>query len=164
MKLRKCFRIFLLAVVLTIASVSYLFAEILPSLDSPILASVKKSDKMEWEGKVSKQAEKFVKVITDKREWADLWKRAFDKEAPEVDFNNYAVASVFLGYKADWLYHISFGKTYIQNNQLVIPYYLNEIILELSGPFKAGGQYYMKVFPKKEGVEMVLKEASNKIQ
>lgn len=115
---------------------------------------------MEWEGHLSDQKEKFVKVVVSKVEWDELWKRAFDKPVPEVDFENYAVACVFLGHSADWLYNIGFDKPYERDNLLVIPFGLAEIILKLSGPFKASGQYHMKVFKKQKGVEMILEDTS----
>ena len=84
--------------------------------------------------------------------------RAFAKPAPDVDFGKYAVACVFLGHSADWLYAIIFGQPFMRDNQLVIPFGLAEIILELSGPFKASGQYSMKVFEKKKNVKMIMEE------
>jgi hypothetical protein len=48
----------------------------------------------------------------------------------------------------------------MRDNQLVIPFGLAEIILELSGPFKASGQYSMKVFEKKKDVKIILEEAA----
>lgn len=111
----------------------------------------------EWEGAGSNQVAKFAKVVITKDEWTELWKRAFDKTAPDVDFGKYAVACVFLGYAADWLYHIEFGDPYVRDNKIVIPYGLHKAKLLLRVPFefKAGGQYRMKVFKKREGFEMV---------
>lgn len=120
--------------------------------------SVAAYDGMKWEGHASQQTNRLVKVITDNDEWTALWRRAFDTKAPVVDFDNYAVACVFLGHEADWLYSIAFGEPSLKDGLMVIPYWLREIILELAGPFKASGQYHMKVFRKKAGVEMILKE------
>ncbi|MEK6697483.1 MAG: hypothetical protein AABZ10_00415 [Nitrospirota bacterium] len=120
--------------------------------------SVEAYDGMKWEGHASQQTKRLVKVITDNDEWTALWRRAFDTKAPAVDFNNYAVACVFLGHEADWLYSIAFGEPSLKDGRMVIPYWLGEIYLELAGPFKASGQYHMKVFKKKTGVEMILKE------
>lgn len=115
-------------------------------------------DGMKWEGHASQQTKRLVKVITDNNEWTVLWSRAFDTKAPAIDFDNYAVACVFLGHEADWLYSIAFGEPSLKDGRTVIPYWLREIYLELAGPFKASGQYHMKVFKKKAGVEMILKE------
>jgi hypothetical protein len=120
--------------------------------------SVEAYDGMKWEGHASQQTKRLVKVITDNDEWTALWKRAFDTKAPAVDFDNYAVACVFLGHGADWLYSIAFGEPSLKDGQMVIPYWLRELYLELAGPFKASGQYHLKVFKKKAGVEMILKE------
>jgi hypothetical protein len=125
----------------------------------PVPVPVRK-DGMEWEGQLSLQQEELVTVVTDKREWTALWQRAFAVPAPEVDFERYGVACVFLGYKADWLYHIGFGEPRIENGLQVIPYGLAEIILELSGPFRAGGQFHMKAFERKQGYGFGLERAS----
>lgn len=114
---------------------------------------------MEWEGNLSDQKEKFVKIVMDKPEWDDIWKRAFGKSAPEIDFENYAIACVFLGHDADWLYDISFATPFKRDNVMVIPFGLAEIILRLSGPFKASGQYHMKVVKKQKGFEMLLEDS-----
>lgn len=113
-----------------------------------------------WKGSISNQKEQFIKVVETQKEWTELWKRAFDKLAPAVDFEKYVVACVFLGHSADWLYSIGFGQPFMRDNLLVIPYGLSEIILELSGPFKASGQYSMKVFEKKKDVKMILEDAT----
>lgn len=126
--------------------------------------STQEYNSMECEGHLSDQKEKFVKAVVNKKEWDELWKRAFDKPAPELDFENYAVACVFLGHSADWLYHIGFDKPYERDNLLVIPFGLAEIILELSGPFKASGQYHIKVFKKRKGVEMILEDTSGSLR
>ncbi|MBF0329643.1 MAG: ankyrin repeat domain-containing protein [Nitrospirae bacterium] len=112
---------------------------------------------LKWFGNVSNQNTEFIKAIETKEEWLELWRRAFDKQAPEIDFEKYVAASVFLGHSADWLYSISFGKPAVQDNSLVIPYYLVDIQLRLSGPFKAGGQYLIEIFKKDKDLRMVIK-------
>lgn len=111
---------------------------------------------MDWEGNISSQSEELLIVITSKKEWAALWSRAFNRPAPEVDFNTYAIACVFLGYNARWLYDIHIGDPRESGNMLVIPYGLSEIMLRLSGPFRASGQYRMKGVQKNKGYEMML--------
>ena len=66
------------------------------------------------------------------------------------------VACIFLGHDADWLYAIAFGEPYLRGDIWVVPYELNELVLELAGPFKASGQYAMQVFAKKKGAGMKL--------
>lgn len=111
-----------------------------------------------WKGSISNQKEEFIQVVETQEQWSELWLRAFAKPAPDVDFGKYAVACVFLGHSADWLYAIIFGQPFLRDNQLVIPFGLAEIILKLSGPFKASGQYSMKVFEKRENVKMMMEE------
>lgn len=117
-------------------------------------------DQMEWQGSSSSQKDEFIAVIKKKEDWTMLWRRAFGKRAPEVDFDKYVVACVFLGHSADWLYSISFGNSYMRGNVITVPYTLAEIVLELKEPFKAKGQYRMKVFRKIEGRSMELEEIS----
>ncbi|PKN05119.1 MAG: hypothetical protein CVU74_03395 [Deltaproteobacteria bacterium HGW-Deltaproteobacteria-9] len=115
---------------------------------------------MTWKGSISNQKTEFIKVVETQEEWSQLWRRAFDKPAPDMDFEKYVVACVFLGHSADWLYSIGFGQPFMRDNLLVIPFGLAEIILELSGQFKASGQYHMKVFEKKKDVTMILEETA----
>ncbi len=114
---------------------------------------------MTWKGSKSNQKNEFIKVVETRKEWHELWTRAFDQPVPDMNFEKYVVACVFLGHSADWLYSISFGQPFLRDNVLVIPFSCAEIILELSGPFKASGQYHMKVFAKKKNVKMVLEES-----
>jgi ankyrin repeat protein len=114
---------------------------------------------MEWKGYASNQKAEFIKVVETQEEWTALWKRAFDKPAPDMDFEKYAVVCVFLGHSADWLYSIMFGQSFMRDNQMVIPYGFMEIKLDMTGSFKAGGQYRMKVFEKKKDVKMIMEEA-----
>lgn len=113
---------------------------------------------MTWKGSVSNQKAEFIKVVETQKEWSELWMRAFDKPAPDIDFEKHVVACVFLGHSADWLYSIGFGQPFMRDNLLVIPFGLAKIWLELSGPFKASGQYSMKVFEKKKDVKMIMEE------
>ncbi len=123
--------------------------------------SAASEDVREWKGSISNQKTKYISVVTDNEEWSALWKRAFDEKAPEIDFEHYAVACVFLGHDADWLYSIGFGEPFEKEGRLIIPYGLAEMILELAAPFKASGQYHMKVFKKTKGFEMILEEAKH---
>jgi ankyrin repeat protein len=119
-------------------------------------------DNMEWEGKTSGQKAEFTKIVGTGAEWNELWMRAFNKPAPDIDFENYFVACVFLGDSADWLYNISFQKPIVRDNLLLISFGLSEIILELAGPFRAGGQYRMKVFKRVGGLTPLLEGITQK--
>ncbi len=123
--------------------------------------SPKAYDGVTWEGNSSNQEEEFIKVVGTKQEWANLWTRAFDKPAPDMDFEHYAVACVFLGHSASWLYSIELGKPDVRDNRLVIPYVLIDVMLRLSGPFRAGGQYRMTVFEKRQGLDMILENTTD---
>jgi len=117
-------------------------------------------DGMEWEGYLSRQSEELVTVITDGQEWNALWKRAFGVPAPEIDFEKYGVACVFLGFQSDWLYSIHLEEPCIEGELMIIPYDLMEIILELEAPFRASGQYRMKAYEKKKGFGMIVQQGS----
>ncbi len=113
---------------------------------------------MEWKGNVSKQKDAFIQVVETQTQWSDLWLRAFEKPAPDMDFEKYVVACVFLGNEAGWLYSIGFGGPVMRGNQRVIEYSLHEVMLRLAGPFKAGGQYRMQVFEKSKDIKTILEE------
>jgi len=117
-------------------------------------------DGMEWEGYLSRQGQELLTVITDSKEWQNLWQSAFGVPAPEVDFNKYGIACVFLGFQADWLYGIHFGDPCVEGGLQVIPYDLIEIILELQGPFRASGQYRMKAYEKNKGFGMIVRRGA----
>jgi ankyrin repeat protein len=114
---------------------------------------------MEWKGNVSKQKDPFIKVVETSKEWSELWARAFAKPAPGMDFEKYVVACVFLGNEVEWLYSIGFGEPVLRGNQWAIEYSLQDVMLRMSGPFQAGGQYHMRVFEKAKNVKMILEEA-----
>lgn len=124
------------------------------------LVELVKPNLMEWEGNQSRQIAEWIKVVDTQTEWAELWKRAFEKPAPHMDFEKYAVACVFLGHSAEWLYAIEFDTPFMKDGMLVIPYGLMELELRLSGPFRAEGQYHMKVFERGKKVKMILENNS----
>lgn len=117
-----------------------------------------------WEGNSSNQVEAFIKVVTTPDEWAQLWTRAFAKPAPDVDFKHHAVACVFLGHSASWLYSIHLGQPQLRDNRMVISYVLVDVMLRLKGPFRAGGQYAMMVVKKSNDLEMVLENETEKMR
>lgn len=134
---------------------------LMPSVSSAELRQVsadKPSLAMEWKGHISNQKDEFIKVVETRGEWTALWRRAFEQPAPKVDFKKYVVACVFLGHQADWLYSIGFEKPVRRGDAWVIPYGLTEIVLDLAKPFKASGQYAMKVFAKRKDAKMILEE------
>jgi ankyrin repeat protein len=115
---------------------------------------------MEWEANSSAQKEEFIKMVTTKKEWAELWRRAFDKPAPDVDFKKYAVACAFLGHHARWGYSILFTESEKHGKELIIYCGLGLKKYELKGRFKAYGQYRMKVFKIVKGHAPLLKKSN----
>jgi len=116
---------------------------------------------MEWEGNESDVEEKLEAAVTDREEWRRLWRRAFDKEAPDVDFDRNFVACVFLGHRAGWWYSIRFGNPVEKDGEHVVGYMMAmlRVGLSLEGAREPGfrGQYAMKVFPKKDGFRPVVR-------
>jgi len=118
---------------------------------------------MEWEGQYSSQEEPLVQVVTSERGsgdslgWRDLWKKASpSSEAPAIDFDKYVVACVFLGRRLTGGYWVEFGKPYIKDNRMVIPYKEHKptgfVTQALSYPYR------MKVFERPAGKEVVLEQ------
>jgi ankyrin repeat protein len=110
---------------------------------------------MTWEGKNAALNESFIKVVVDRSEWEKLWLQAFNKPAPVVDFENFAVACVFLGGRADWLYSIEFGKPFVKDSIMHITYHLMMLRLRMAPGYDGhsfGGQYAMRVFARQQGV------------
>ncbi len=112
-----------------------------------------------WKGNASAQKEPFIQIVETSDEWNKIWLNAFEKAAPEVDFHRQVVACVFLGHQADWLYSISIGEPVRRGGVWVVPYGLADVILELSRPFQARGQYAMKVLERKKDAPMILEKS-----
>lgn len=114
-----------------------------------------------WDGIESEIESPWQGAVTTDAEWADLWKRAFGKKAPPVDFSKNFVAFAFLGHRAGWWYGISFREPAVRDGKLVVTYTL--AALEVSATREAfrnpgyRGQYAMQVFPKREGLEVVVR-------
>ena len=118
---------------------------------------------MEWEGQYSSQEEPLAQIITSERGsrnnlgWKELWKKASpSSKAPAIDFDKYVVAYVFLGQRPTGGYWVEFGKPYIKDNRMVIPYKERKptgfVTQALSYPYR------MKVFERPAGKEVVLEE------
>jgi hypothetical protein len=109
-----------------------------------------------WKGSASQIREPWQGVVENPADWSALWQRAFGEPAPDVDFRRYVVACVFLGHRADWLYAISLGNPEEQGGRWVIPWSLAPLVLELAKPFRARGQYLLKVYERPPGGLLVL--------
>jgi hypothetical protein len=64
---------------------------LVPESGHPDSSGVKTAD-IAWKGYVSNQEKRFINVVTTGYEWDTQWKHAFDKAAPEIDFEKHAVA------------------------------------------------------------------------
>jgi ankyrin repeat protein len=116
---------------------------------------------MAWAGNESALGEPLETAVTDGAAWSDLWRRAFGKDAPLVDFDRYFVACAFLGRNPGWWYSIGFLPPSEQGKELVVGYEL--AMLRMSSSPEAfrdpgfPGQYAMKVYPKREGLVPVVR-------
>ncbi len=129
--------------------------------------SQEKKSVTEWEGNESEPAKPFAGIIATEKDWKALWKKAFRKKAPAVNFKRYAVACVFLGHYPGWWYHIGFGRPHVSGSTMVVSYSLADLRVELRddgtrGPWSkeygSRGQYKMRVVEKKHGFSMRLEQ------
>lgn len=120
------------------------------------------SSGMSWVGNESAIATLLQTAVTTNAEWTDLWKRAFGKDAPAIDFGRYFVACAFLGHEPGWWYSIHFDEPVVEGKSLVVPFTL--VMLQVDrGPAKDPfgkdgfhGQYAMKAFPRIDGVDNIV--------
>jgi len=120
----------------------------------------------EWEGAESEITEPRAGVVVTAEEWETLWKKAFGKQAPAVDFNRFAVACVFLGHYPGWWYRIGFGEPEVSGSTLNISFSLADLVVELEDRGKGGmfreygarGQYKMRLVEKKQGFPIKLQQ------
>jgi ankyrin repeat protein len=116
---------------------------------------------MGWAGTESKITTLLQTAVTTRAEWTDLWRRAFDKEAPSMDFDRNFVACAFLGHNAGWWYGIRFDEPKAQGKTLIVSYTL--VMLRVEARPEAfrnpgyRGQYAMKVFPKPQGSDVIVR-------
>jgi len=118
------------------------------------------SGAMEWKGRCSSQEEPLAQIVASEwgsrnsSGWRDLWKKVSSSKAPEIDFDKYVVACVFLGRRPTGGYWVEFGESYIKDNRMVIPYKERKstgfVTQALSYPYR------MKVFEKPVDREVVL--------
>ncbi len=116
---------------------------------------------VEWEGNESAIEEPLDIAVTDGEEWSRLWRRAFGKDAPDIDFGRYFVASVFLGHRAGWWYSIDLQDPVVKGEEHMVGYGLVMLRVRMSpeGSRNPGfrGQYAMKAFPRREGLKPVVR-------
>jgi len=107
-------------------------------------------DSLEWSGSYSEEKKYTELVIDNSSRWKKTWhKLGFEIGPPEIDFNKYIIAGVFLGVRPTGGYGVKFGKPYQEEGKTVIPY---EEIKPGPGEFVTQAltqTYAMKVFEKK---------------
>lgn len=75
-----------------------------------------------WSGSYSGMQEPGSIIATDAGQWQDLWKRAFSKEAPPVDFSKYFAVAVFAGPRNTGGFSVEFLPPEGGGSSIVIPY------------------------------------------
>lgn len=108
---------------------------------------------LRWAGPSSRiQALEQIAVTTE-TQWTELWKRAFGQAAPPMDFEHHFVACAFLGAKSGGAFSLAFGEPEVRGGTLRIVY--SVVLKRIEGRRRspvAGGQYAMKVYPKRQGL------------
>jgi hypothetical protein len=114
---------------------------------------------MEWQGTFCHQKEPLRKIITKAGEWEELWKRIFPgKTVPEIDFNKFLVACVFMGEKKSGGYYIEFDRPFMRNNKMIITFREHSpspqdlVIQALTQP------YYLKAYEKRNQYPVLLEK------
>ena len=80
-------------------------------------------DSLEWSGSYSYKKESAELIITNSFQWEKTWaKLGFEAGPPEIDFNKYVIAGVFLGVRPTGGYDVKFGEPYQEEGKTVIPY------------------------------------------
>jgi hypothetical protein len=118
---------------------------------------------LEWKGMDAALREPMDIAVEDPGTWRRLWRRAFGKDAPGMDFDRYFVVCVFLGNHADWYYAISFEDPVARGSEYVVGYGLTMLRGELAPRSESivdvgiPGQYAMKAFPIRAGLKPALR-------
>ena len=66
-------------------------------MDDPARLAAVDVQPSEWKGHSCGVAEPGARVVSDEASWAALWKEAFGKEAPAVDFKRFVAVAAFAG-------------------------------------------------------------------
>lgn len=112
----------------------------------------------EWSGVFSGISDFHRAVVQDPEEWKSLWRKAFGEEVPEVDFEKYFAAAVFMGAKNTGGYWVEFLDPVERKGKWVVRYRLHSpgpgsfVIQAFTRPFA------VKLFEKKN-LKIVLEEA-----
>lgn len=115
-----------------------------------------KFDAMEWWMEYSNEKSPEEVIVKDALAWNILWRR-LSREAPlDIDFKKYVVIGVFLGTRPTGGYYIDFGKPYLENKKMVIPY--KEVKPEGFVTQALTQPYIIKVFEKKADEVLLRKE------
>jgi hypothetical protein len=75
-----------------------------------------------WSGSYSGRQDPGVAVVADAESWQDLWKNAFSKEAPAVDFNKYFAVAAFAGLRNTGGYSVEFLPPVSDGSSATIPW------------------------------------------
>lgn len=126
---------------------------------------------LEWSGQYCGEKSPSAIIADNGFKWARLWRKAsgmgfayddgrdIETKAPEIDFEKYVVAAVFLGTRPTGGYWIEFGKPYLKDNEMIIPYSEHKpagfVTQALTQPYR------MKVFEKKGAGTFSLLPLSN---
>ncbi len=75
-----------------------------------------------WEGGQCSVREPSARLIRTKAEWAELWKTAWERDAPAVDFEKYFAVAVFAGLRNTGGYGVDFIPPVLEDGSVIIAY------------------------------------------
>jgi len=75
-----------------------------------------------WSGSYSGRQEPGSVVVADAQDWQDIWKQAFGKEAPTVDFNKYFAVAAFAGLRNTGGFSVEFLPPAAEGSSVTIPW------------------------------------------
>ncbi len=98
-----------------------------------------------WRGGQCGMSKPAVRMISSDADWSALWREAFRKEAPRVDFGKYFAVAVFLGARPTGGFSIKFPSPLRVGGQIVIPY-------RVSAPGKSS--FVIQAFTSPYGIQL----------
>lgn len=115
------------------------------------LGAKEKYEALEWSGEYCSKENSSELIVGYIAKWEHLWKSlSADGSLPEIDFNKYVIAAVFLGPRPTGGYSVEFGQPYLKDNKMVIPYREHK---------PGAGQFVTQVFTRPYAIKVFEKKA-----
>lgn len=98
-----------------------------------------------WHGGQCGMSKPAVRTISSDADWSALWREAFRREAPKVDFSEVFAVAVFLGTRPTGGFSVEFPSPLRDEGALVIPY-------RVSAPKKSS--FVIQAFTSPYGIQL----------